>query len=454
MRNTELTKLPSDSLSGPTNAANLPPAQAKKTGPIKRAFGAAAPYLGRAAMALIKPFAALRPRPELAGRLCEPPYDVLSSAEARQLAAGNPISFLHVSKPEIDLPPDTDPYAAAVYARGRANFARLITAGCLAQDPQPCFYLYRQVMGPHAQTGLAALASCEDYRQGVIKPHELTRPDKEEDRRRHIEALSAQTGPAFLVYQAVRALDEFVAGKLADTPATDFVAPDGVRHTAWVISAPADIEFIQAQFTQVPSLYIADGHHRTAAAARLARAGSPARAFFLAVIFPHDQVQILPYHRVVKDLNGLALAQLLDKLASVCSVGPASEAQPERKHQLGLYLAGQWYRLQFRPALTAGPDPAARLDVTLLQQHVLAPILGIAEPRTCPRLDFVGGSRGPAELEKLVDSGQYAGAFLMHPAQIGDLMAIADAGGLMPPKSTWFDPKLRDGMFSYVMEEA
>jgi len=421
--------------------------------PIRRAFGAATPYLARAAMALIKPFAALRPRPELAGRLCAPPYDVLSSAEARQLAAGNPVSFLHVSKPEIDLPPDTDPYAAAVYARGRDNLARLIAAGCLAQEPQPCFYLYRQVLGAHTQTGLAALASCEDYRQGIVKPHELTQPDKEEDRRRHIEALNAQTGPAFLVYRAVRALDEFVEGKLAGAPATDFVAPDGVRHTAWVLSAPADIEFIQAQFARVPSLYIADGHHRTAAAARLASARSPARAFFLAVIFPHDQAQILPYHRVVKDLNGLAPAQFLDKLAAVCSVEPAAEAPPEPTHQLGCYLAGQWYRLQFRPALTAGLDPAARLDVTLLQQHVLAPILAIADPRTSPRLDFVGGSRGARELEKLVDSGQYAGAFLMHPAQIGDLMAIAEAGGLMPPKSTWFEPKLRDGMFCYVMRE-
>jgi uncharacterized protein (DUF1015 family) len=407
-------------------------------------------------MAVLKPFAALRPRPELAGRLCEPPYDVLSSAEARQLAAGNPLSFLHVSKPEIDLPPDTDPYAAAVYARGRENFARLIAAGCLAQDPQPCFYLYRQVMGPHTQTGLAALASCEDYERGVIKPHELTRPDKEEDRRRHIQALNAQTGPAFLVYRAVRALDEFVQGKLAGAPATDFVAPDGVRHTAWAIGAPADIEFIRAQFAQVSSLYIADGHHRTAAAAQLSHAGSPAdaRAFFLAVIFPHDQVQILPYHRLVKDLGGLTPAQFLDRLAVACSVEPGHQAQPERKHQLGLYLAGQWYRLQFQAAFTAGPDPAARLDVTVLQQRVLAPMLGLADPRTSPRLDFVGGSRTAAELAKLVDSGQYAAAFLMHPAGIGDLMAIADAGGLMPPKSTWFEPKLRDGMFCYVMRDA
>jgi uncharacterized protein (DUF1015 family) len=407
-------------------------------------------------MALIKPFAAVRPRPELAGRLCELPYDVLSSAEARQLAAGNPISFLHVSKPEIDLPPDTDPYAAAVYVKGRENFARLMAAGCLAPDPQPCFHLYRQVMGTHAQTGLVALASCEDYRRGIIKRHEMTQPDKEDDRLRHIRRLNAQTGPAFLVYRAVRALDEFVEGKLAGTPATDFVAPDGVRHTGWVISAAADVEFIRGQFAQMPSLYIADGHHRTAAAARLARAGSPAhaRAFFLAVIFPHNQVQILPYHRVVKDLGGLTAAQLMDKLAEVCCVEAGAEARPERKHQLGFYVAGQWYRLQFRPAFTAGLEPAARLDVTLLQQHVLAPIFGLADPRASPRLDFVGGIRGTAELEKLVDSGQYAGAFLMYPTQIGDLMAIADAGGMMPPKSTWFEPKLRDGMFCYVMRDA
>jgi uncharacterized protein (DUF1015 family) len=407
-------------------------------------------------MAVLRPFAALRPRPELASRLCELPYDVLSSAEARQLAAGNPVSFFHVSKPEIDLPPETDPYAAAVYAKGRENFLRLTAATYLVPDAQPCFYLYRQVMGRHAQTGLAALASCADYERGVIKRHELTRPDKEEDRRRHIKALNAQTGPAFLVYRAVRAMDEFVERNLAEAPATDFVAADGVRHTAWVISAAADIEFVQAQFARIPTLYIADGHHRTAAAARLARAGLPADAGagFLAVIFPHNQVRILPYHRVVKDLNGLAPAQLLDKLAAVCRVEPGPEARPERKHQLGLYLAGQWYRLQFRPAFTGGPDPASRLDVALLQQHVLAPMLGIADPRTSPRLDCVGGIRGAHELEKLVDTSQYAAAFLMYPAQIGDLMAIADAGGLMPPKSTWFEPKLRDGMFCYVMGDS
>jgi uncharacterized protein (DUF1015 family) len=310
-------------------------------------------------------------------------------------------------------------------------------------------------MGAHAQTGLVGLASCADYERGVVKRHELTHPDKEEDRRRHIEALNAQTGPAFLVYRAVRALDEFVERKLAGAPATDFVAADGVRHSAWVISAPNDLEFVQAHFAQIPTLYIADGHHRTAAAARLASAGLSGgpSAGFLAVIFPHRQTQVLPYHRVVKDLGELGPSQFLGRLAAVCSIETPAAGRPERRHQFGVYLAGHWYRLQFLPAFTGGPDAASRLDVALLQQHVLAPILGVVDPRTSPRLEFVGGNRGAGELEKLVDAGQGAAAFLMHPVEIEDLMAIADAGGLMPPKSTWFEPKLRDGMFCYVMGE-
>jgi uncharacterized protein (DUF1015 family) len=404
-------------------------------------------------MATIKPFAALRPDPGLASRICELPYDVMSSEEARQIAASNPLSFLHVSKPEIDLPPATDVYAPEVYARGRENFRRLIAEGALRQDPQAHFYLYRQVMGAHCQTGLVSAASCEDYLKGIIRKHELTRLDKEDDRVRHIEALDSQTGPVFLVYRANQAMDKFVAGKTPEPPAIDFTSSDGVRHTAWVIADAAGIRFIEAEFSRMARLYIADGHHRSAAAARifLKRKGAGESAFFLSVIFPHNQMQILPYNRVLEDLNGLSPAQLLEKLAGVFEISRPGLAVPTRKHELGLYLAGQWHTLRFSPRLTAATDAMETLDVTLLQKHVLEPVFGIADPRTSKRINFVGGIRGTAELEKLVNSGEYACAFSMFPTSIEDLMTIADAGGIMPPKSTWFEPKLRDAMFSHLI---
>ena len=404
-------------------------------------------------MAVIKPFAALRPEPGLASRICELPYDVMSSEEARQVAAGNPLSFLHVSKPEIDLPPTTDVYAPEVYAKGRENFRRLIAQGALRQDPQPHFYLYRQVMGRHRQTGLVAGASCEDYLKGIIKKHELTRPDKEDDRVRHIEALEAQTGPVFLVYRASAALDALVATQTAEAPKLDFTAADGVRHSAWIITDPAQARFIEAEFGRMPCLYIADGHHRSAAAARVfqKRNGAGESAFFLSVIFPHNQMQILPYNRVLKDLNGLSSGHLIDKLAAVFAVDSHGTATPARKHELGLYLAGHWHTLSLLPRFTAATDPIERLDVTLLQRHVLEPVFGIADPRTSKRVNFVGGIRGTPELEKLVNSGEYACAFSMFPTSIEDLMTIADAGGLMPPKSTWFEPKLRDAMFCHMI---
>jgi uncharacterized protein (DUF1015 family) len=404
-------------------------------------------------MAIIKPFAALRPEPGLAPRICELPYDVMSSEEARQTAAGNSLSFLHVSKPEIDLPPTMDVYVPEVYAKGRENFQRLITRGALRQDPQPSFYLYRQVMGAHSQTGLVAAASCEDYLKGIIRKHELTRPEKEDDRVRHIEALDSQTGPVFLVYGANRAVDEFVARKTAEPPSIDFTATDGVRHTAWVIADAAGIRFIEAEFSRMPRLYIADGHHRSAAAARVfqKRKGAGESAFFLSVIFPHNQMQILPYNRVLKDLNGLSPAQLLEKLVGVFEISRPGAATPTRKHELGLYLGGQWHTLHFRPRFTAATDAMETLDVTLLQKHVLEPLFGIADPRTSKRINFVGGIRGTAELAKLVNSGDYACAFSMFPTSIEDLMSIADAGGIMPPKSTWFEPKLRDAMFCHMI---
>src|SRR5215469_10710036 len=404
-------------------------------------------------MATIKPFAALRPNPELAGRICELPYDVMSSDEAREIATGNPLSFLHVSKPEIDLPPGTNIYAPEVYAKGKQNFERLITQGALRQDSAPFFYLYRQIMGKHSQVGLVAAASCEEYLRGAIKKHELTRMDKEDDRVRHIETLNSQTGPVFLTYRAQAAVDEFVTKKTAEQPDTDLAALDGVRHTSWTIGDPAQIQFIENEFKHIAALYIADGHHRSAAAARVyqSRAGAGHSGWFLSVIFPHSQMQILPYNRVLKDLNGLTPEQLIEKLDGVFIIKSPGAAAPARAHELGFYLRGKWHTLNFRPRFAAATDPIEKLDVTLLQKYVLDPIFGIADPRTSTRINFVGGIRGTAELEKLANSGAYACAFSMFPTSIDDLMSVADGGGIMPPKSTWFEPKLRDAMFCHMI---
>lgn len=404
-------------------------------------------------MAAVKPFAALRPKPELAARICELPYDVMSSEEARQIAEDNALSFLHVSKPEIDLPPSTDLYAPEVYAKGKENFEGLIQAGALKQDPQPCFYLYRQIMGSHAQTGIVAVASCREYLQGIIKKHEFTRPDKENDRVRHIQTLDAQTGPVFLVYRSVPEINDLVARRTALPPHIDFTAADGVRHTGWVIVEQPDIEYLTSEFAKLPALYIADGHHRCAAAARIyqQRKSDGHTACFLSVLFPDDQVQILPYNRVLKDLNGLTPGQLLDKLDGVFVIHAKGDGNPGRKHELGLYLEGHWHTLHFRPRFADTKDVVEQLDVTLLQKYVLEPILGIEDPRTSKRINFVGGIRGTAELQKLVNSGEYACAFSMYPTSIGDLMSVADSGGIMPPKSTWFEPKLRDAMFSHLI---
>jgi uncharacterized protein (DUF1015 family) len=404
-------------------------------------------------MALIEPFAALRPRPQIANQICQLPYDVMSSAEAREMAHGNPLSFLHVSKPEIDLPEKTDPYSPQVYAKGRENFSKLINDGALKQDPQPFFYFYRQIMGKHSQTGLVAAASCEDYLSGVIKKHEFTRPDKEDDRVRHMESLNSQTGPVFLGFRASQTYKKIAGGQTSQPPDTDFTAADGVRHTSWTVRDAQTIKTIRDEFAAVPCLYIADGHHRSAAAGRVyqARKGAGHSGFFLTVIFPHDQLQILPYNRVLKDLNGLTAEQLLKKLEAVFDF-TSGAPQPSAKHQVGLFLEGQWRPLRFRKELTAGCSALESLDVSLLQRHVLQPIFGIDDQRTSKRVNFVGGIRGPAELEKLVNTKEYACAFSMFPTSMEDLMAIADAGGVMPPKSTWFEPKLRDGMFCHMLE--
>ena len=405
-------------------------------------------------MATLSPFAALRPDPALAASVCELPYDVMSSDEARAIAADRPLSFLRVSKPEIDLPPGTDPHSPEVYATGRRNFQHLVADGVLRRDPAPCFHLYRQILGSHSQTGLVALASCDEYLRGIVKKHELTRPDKEDDRMRHIEALSAQTGPAFLTYRAVPAIDAFVRRVTAAAPEVDFTAPDGVRHSSWPVAAPDDIAFLRDAFAAIPVLYIADGHHRSAAAARVfeARQGTGGSAGFLGVVFPHDQLRILPYNRVLRDLNGHDPESLLAALDRVCEIRDPGSPDPARKQELGLFLGGRWRTLVFRPQAAALATTAVeRLDVALLQAQVLAPVFGIDDPRTSDRIAFVGGIRGTGELEEMVASGGFVCAFSMYPTEIGDLMAVADAGGIMPPKSTWFEPKLRDALFSHLI---
>jgi uncharacterized protein (DUF1015 family) len=404
-------------------------------------------------MATVKPFAALRPEPALAVRVCELPYDVLSSSEARAIARQNPLSFFHVSKPEVDLDAGINPFDRRVYEQGRRSFFKLIAEGVLRLDEQPSFYLYQQIMGKHRQLGLVALASCREYEQNVVKRHELTRPDKEDDRVRHIEALNAQTGPAFLIYPADPTLDSRLVAMANKPPEVDFEAADSIRHSAWPVRDPETLAFVQQRFAQMPALYIADGHHRTAAAARVcaARKGAGSSGYFLSVLFPHDQVQILPYHRTIRDLNGLSAGELLKKLDGIFLRGKPGSPQPARRHELGLYMAGEWHTLHFRPDFTAATDPIEKLDVTLLQKYVLAPLFGIEDPRTSERISFVGGIRGTSELERLVRSGACACAFSMFPTSVGELMQIAEAGEIMPPKSTWFEPKLRDGLFSHAL---
>ena len=404
---------------------------------------------------LIKPFRGLRPAPGQATAVAAPPYDVLSTSEARERAVGRPWSFLHISKPEIDLPPDTDPYAPEVYAKAAENLQKMLAAGVLERDEAPCYYAYRLIMGSHVQTGLVAAASVAAYDANRIKKHEFTRPDKEDDRVRQIEAVNAQTGPVLLAYPSSATADSLLALASAGEPAADVTAADGIRHTIWVVRDRELIAKISAAFSALPALYIADGHHRSAAASRVCatRHAAGASAYFLAVIFPHHQMRIMDYNRVVKDLNGLSEVEFLQRVGTSFSVTPA-EAQfsPGRPGEFALYLPGRWLRLVIRPELIPGHDPVARLDVSLLTQHLLAPVLGIVDLRRDKRIDFVGGIRGLSELEKRVDSGEMAAAFALHATRMEDLMAVADAGEVMPPKSTWFEPKLADGLVSHVLD--
>ena len=402
-------------------------------------------------MKLIKPFRALRPTRELASQVASPPYDVVNRAEAKKIARGNPYSFLHINKPDIDVGEGVDAHDPLVYQTGRGNLDEFINSGILVKDESDSYYLYRQIMDGHAQVGLVAVASCDEYDAGIVKKHELTRPAKEDDRVRHIEALNSQTGPVFLTYRAVPEMDAFMDRIIASDPAIDFTADDGVRHSAWKIFDAQDIEFIQGVFETVDYLYIADGHHRSAAASRVnqSRNGAGQSGNFLTVTFPHNQMQILAYNRAIKDLGGLSGDEFLSKLENIFDVTEGGGGECSGKNSLGLYMGGSWRSLTFKAEYARASSPMDELDVALLQNHVLAPLLDIDDPRTSTRIDFIGGIRGTAELERLVDSGDYACAFSMYPTSIEDLMEIADEGGIMPPKSTWFEPKLRDGMFSH-----
>ncbi len=406
-------------------------------------------------MATVRPFRAYRPPQAHAARVASPPYDVISTAEARALAAGGLHSFLRVSRPEIDLPEGTDEHDDAVYARGAQNLADLIASGDLAQDPEPHLYLYAQKMGDHRQIGVVGCASVAEYEQEVIKKHEKTRPDKEDDRTRHIEELGAHDEPVFLTYRADTGIDSAVAQATQSPPIYDFTTADGVEHKLWVLGRQATAE-LEEHFQAIPTLYIADGHHRSAAAARVhrtLRGDGGEHDVFLAVVFPHDQMNIMPYNRVVRDLAGRSAEALLGALGERLDVAPASDgaaATPAGPRSFGLYLGGRWYTAKARPGSFDAKDPVASLDCSICQDQILGPIFGVSDPRRDKHVDFVGGIRGIAELEQRVDSGAFTMAIHLHPTQIGELFAVSDAGLLMPPKSTWFEPKLRSGLFIHT----
>jgi uncharacterized protein (DUF1015 family) len=413
-------------------------------------------------MSLIKPFAGLRPAANRADNVAAPPYDVVSTSEARVMVDGRPWSFLHISRPEVDLPKGTDPYSPAVYAKARENLELMIAEGILLRDPGVRYYVYRLTMGRHVQTGLVAAASVAAYDADRIKKHEFTRPVKEDDRVRQIDALNAQTGPVFLVYPSDADIDAALAEVAASAPEVAITAVDGVCHQVWSVADAAAIDRLTQAFEALDALYVADGHHRSAAASRVAaarRAANPGHTgeepynYFLAVIFPHTQMQILAYNRLVRDLHGLDAEAFLARVAVPFRVEPSSApVQPARPAEFGMYLDGAWYRLTLDPGRIPWDDPVARLDVSLLQDNLIEPILGIVDPRRDDRIDFVGGIRGLEGLTIRVDHGEMRVAFSLYPTRMPDLMAVADIGEVMPPKSTWFEPKLADGLVSHILD--
>lgn len=415
-------------------------------------------------MKLLKPFRGLRPKKDLAARVASHPYDVVNRQEAAALAKDNPYSFFHINKPEIDLPESVGLHDPEVYEQGASNLQRFIKEDILFRDGEEKFYVYQQIMGNHLQVGLVAVASVDAYEQGFIKKHEFTRPEKEDDRVNHMDALGAQVGPVFLTYKSDLHIDQLIERAISGAPEYDFSAEDGTRHTFWVVEDLALAADLQSAFDAVECLYVADGHHRSAAAARVRRlyqkrnpehTGEESYNWFLTVVFPDNQMQILDYNRVVKDLNGMAKKDFLASLAKnfeLDSISKPDLARPVQPNHFAMYLAGQWYSLRaLDPILNKG-DPVKSLDVSILQDYLLGPLLGIEDPRRDSRVDFVGGIRGLVELERRVDSGDWEVAFALYPTSISSLMAIADAGEVMPPKSTWFEPKLKSGLVVHVLD--
>ncbi len=413
-------------------------------------------------MSLIRPFAGLRPASGRAQDVAAPPYDVLNTEEARQRSAGKPWSFLHVSRPEIDMPDGTDPYSDSVYAKARENFDNMLSSGVLVRDKAECYYLYQLTMGKHVQTGLVAVAAVADYDTNRIRKHEYTRPDKEDDRVKQIDVLDAQTGPVFLTYRHDAVIDALAAKIEVTHPEIDITADDGVRHCLWVISDAQQVNTITKTFDAMKCLYIADGHHRSAAASRVAakrkadnptHTGAESYNYFLSVIFPDNQMQILDYNRVVRDLNGMKKTDFLAAVREAFAMAEVAEPyKPKATGEFGMYLGGQWYRLQINTDLIPARDPVGRLDVSLLANNLIDPVLGISDPRRDKRIDFIGGIRGLKELQRRVDSSEMAVAFALFPTSLAQLMDVADAGEVMPPKSTWFEPKLADGLVSHLLK--
>ena len=409
-------------------------------------------------MATVKPFRALRPTAAAAADFASLPYDVMDTAEAREMVAQKPQSFLRVTRAEVDLPPEIDPHSPEVYAQAGKKLAEYVATGVLQQDASPCYYVYRQQMGPYIQTGIAAVCQVAEYEAGIVRKHELTRPDKEQDRVDHILGTGAQTGPVFLVYRRDPVIASVVASVMATEPVYNFTTDDEIHHTLWIMENPADLAAVELAFAGMERLYIADGHHRAAAAARVSRLSKGKQSgSFLTVLFPDDEVHILDYNRVIYDWGDLSAEEFVAQVSKKFILEPirskgADTGKPGRFHVFGMYLDGTWYQLTPKPGSFDHNDKLARLDVNILQNNLLSPILGIQDPRTDKRIGFVGGIRGMVELRRLVDSGRAVVAFSLFPTSVGELMAVADAGDIMPPKSTWFEPKLRDGIVIHPID--
>ncbi len=417
-------------------------------------------------MSVVRPFQAIRPAVELANQVAALPYDVMNSQEAREMVVGNPYSFLYVDKAEIDLDPAIDLYDTRVYEKARDNLNKMIAEGVFIQDDKSCFYIYKQVMDGRSQIGIVGCASIDDYMNNVIKKHELTRADKEQDRINHVDYCDANTGPIFLTYRAKETINKLVNDTMSEkAPVYDFISDDGIGHTVWVVDDQAVIDAISKEFASIDNLYIADGHHRSASAVRVGQMRRQAKPdftgneefnFFLSVIFPDDQLYIMDYNRIVKDLNGNTVDEFLKKVQEKFNISEYTQdgpLKPAKKHTYGMYIAGKWMLLEAKEGTYDAKDPVAQLDVSILQNNLLHPILGIGDPRTDKRIDFVGGIRGLQALADRVDDGTMAVAFSMYPTTMDDLMDIADAGAIMPPKSTWFEPKLRSGLFVHKLSD-